>query len=202
MRPSRYTARRLKRTASSAIGTRARSPPSTTSAGCCRTRATSPLHREAVEGQRATRGDRHPSTLTSIGNLGVLLGGKGDYAAAELLLREALEAQRATLGNRHPSTLTSIGNLGSLLQDKGDLAAAESLLREALEGQRETLGNRHPVTLTFINNLARCCTQSGKGRPRRCRDAAARGGGGAWRDARQLAPEHAPFHRQPQHAAE
>ena len=42
MRPSCCTARRLKRTASSAIGTRARSPPSTTSAGCCRTRATSP----------------------------------------------------------------------------------------------------------------------------------------------------------------
>ena len=151
--------------------------------------------------ERMPPGERGTSVLSN--QLGLLLQAKGDLAGAEALMREALQAFRETLGDRHPSTLVSIGNLGSLLQDKGDLAAAESLLREALEGQRETLSNRHPVTLTFINNLARCCTQSGKGRPRRCRDAAARGGGGAWRDARQLAPEHTfRWHRQPQHAAE
>ena len=38
---------------------------------------------------RKTLGNRHPSTLTSIGNLGVLLRAKGDLATAEPLLREA-----------------------------------------------------------------------------------------------------------------
>ena len=91
----------------------------------------------------------------STNNLGELLRGKGDLAAAEPLLRKALKVRRATLGERHPDTLISINNLGVLLQAKGDLAAAEpqALLREALEGQRETLGDFHPHTLTSRNRL-------------------------------------------------
>ena len=67
---------------------------------------------------RKTLGNRHPSTLTSIGNLGILSYTKGDLAAAELLLREALEGQRKTLGDEHPGTLLSIDNLDQLLRNK------------------------------------------------------------------------------------
>ena len=98
------------------------------------------LYRLALEKQRETLGNRHPSTLNSINNLGLLLEAKGDLAAAEQLLCEALEARRETLGNRHPSTLKSINNLGLLLEAKGDLAASEQLQCEALEARRETLG--------------------------------------------------------------
>ena len=115
--------------------------------------AAEPLLREALQVQRETLGDRHPNTLVSINNLGLLLKDKGDLAAAEPLCREALEVQRETLGDRHPNTLISISNLGSLLHAKGDLAAAEPLCREALEVQRETLGSRHPSTLDSISNL-------------------------------------------------
>ena len=58
--------------------------------------------------KRETLGNRHQNTLTSINNLGVLLHGKGDSAAAELLLREALEGWRETLGDRHPHTLAAM----------------------------------------------------------------------------------------------
>ena len=75
--------------------------------------------------KRETLGDRHPSTLNSIGNLGALLQAKGDLAAAEPLYREALEAQRETLGDRHPSTLFSINSLDRLLQAKRKLLPAE-----------------------------------------------------------------------------
>ena len=117
------------------------------------------LVREVLEVLRATLGNRHPDTLGSINNLGLLLKDKGDLAAAEPLLREALEVQRETLGDRHPSTLGSINNLGLLLKDKDGLAAAEPLLREALEGMRETLGSRHPSTLIVTNNLAQCAAE-------------------------------------------
>ena len=79
-----------------------------------------PLYREALEGKRETLGDLHPSTLTSIGNLGGLMYSKGDLAAAEPFYREALKGRRETLGSRHPQTLTSINNLGKLLKEKGD----------------------------------------------------------------------------------
>ena len=102
---------------------------------------------------RETLGDRHPHTLTSSNNLGLLLQAKGDLDAAEPLMYEALEVRRSALGNRHPHTLNSINNLGVLMRAKGDLAAAEPLLREALEGRRATLSIGHPDTLTSIRNL-------------------------------------------------
>ena len=113
-----------------------------------------PLLREVLEVSRETLGDRHPDTLTTISNLGLLLQeAKGELTAAEPLLREALEVRRETLGNRHPHTLLSITNLGRLVYAKGDLAAAELLLREVLEARRETLGNWHPNTLVSIFDL-------------------------------------------------
>ena len=111
--------------------------------------------------RRATLGDRHPSTLNSINNLGQLLQAKGDLTTAEPLLREALEVSREVLGNRHPSTLISINNLGTLLNKKGDLAAAEPLYREALGVHRATLGNRHPLTHLSIINLSRLLVAKG-----------------------------------------
>ena len=112
-----------------------------------------PLYREALQLQRATLGDRHLETLTSIGNLGLLQVAKGDLAAAELLLREALQGSRETLGDRHSHTLGCINNFGMLRKAKGDLAAAEPLYREALDVQRETLGSRHPNTIISMSNL-------------------------------------------------
>ena len=84
-------------------------------------------------------GDRHPSTLRSINNLGSLLQDQGKLDEAGALLREALEAMRATLGDRHPNTLVSINNLGTLLQAQGKLDEAGVLYREALEAKRATL---------------------------------------------------------------
>ena len=88
--------------------------------------AAEPLLREALGVKRETLGNRHPSTLASINNLGTLLLEKGDLTAAESLLREALEGMRETFGNRHPNTLICINNLGSLFQEKCDFDAAEA----------------------------------------------------------------------------
>ena len=55
-----------------------------------------------LAGYRATLGDTHPDTLTSINDLGEVLLDQGDLAAAEPLLREALAGYR------------EITNLGSM----------------------------------------------------------------------------------------
>ena len=78
-----------------------------------------PLYREALEASRATLGDRHPHTLTSINGMANLLHAQGKHAEAEPLCREALEVRRATLGDRHPDTLTSINNMALLLKAQG-----------------------------------------------------------------------------------
>ena len=114
-----------------------------------------PLAREAVELLREELGDRHPSTLTCIYNLGVLLSlrNQGDLWNAEPLLREALVGLRQVLGSRHRNTLTCIASLCAVLREKGDEASAEPLYREVVEGKREKLGDRHPDTLRAISNL-------------------------------------------------
>ena len=52
-------------------------------------------YREALVARRETLGDRHPSTLASIGSLGSLLYAKGDLNGAEGLLREALAREES-----------------------------------------------------------------------------------------------------------
>ena len=76
----------------------------------------------------------HPSTLTSVNNLGSLLEAQGKLEEAEVLYRRALEGFERVLGVDHPNTLTSVNNLGWLLQDQGKLEEAEVLYRRALEG--------------------------------------------------------------------
>ena len=120
------------------------------------------LLREVLKADRETLGNRHPYTLSSIGNLGSLLQEQGDLAGAVLLLREALQMCRKTLGSRHPNTLASINNLGLLLKEQGDLAGAAPLLREALQVSRETLGDRHPKTLCFMGNLGLLLKEQGE----------------------------------------
>ena len=119
--------------------------------------AAEPLLREDLKLSRETLGDRHPATLTSMDNLGMLryrrratspppsrcYARRWSYSGAI-----ARDPRRSA-----PRHATSIGHLGTLLQEKGDLAAAESLLREALQLSRETQGDRHPDTLTSMDNL-------------------------------------------------
>ena len=73
-----------------------------------------PLLEEALQTCRETLGDRHPSTLASIYNVGLLLEAMGELGEAEPLLEEALQGRKETLGDRHPDTLTSISNMGEL----------------------------------------------------------------------------------------
>ena len=121
-----------------------------------------PLFEESLQRYKETLGDRHPSTLISIGNLGTLLTDMGQLEEAKPLYEEALHARRETLGDRHPHTLTSISCVGTLLKAMGQLEEARPLFEEALQGRREKLGDRHPSTLVSINKLGRLLADMGQ----------------------------------------
>jgi eukaryotic-like serine/threonine-protein kinase len=116
----------------------------------------------ALEIHRRTLGDDHPSTLSSINNMGALLLAQGRYAEVEPYYRQSLEGARRTLGDDHPSTLISINNMGNLLLNLGKWAEAEVYFREALEGQRRTLGDEHPGTLNSINLMGGLLSSQGR----------------------------------------
>mmetsp|Transcript_3312 Transcript_3312/g.5090 ORF Transcript_3312/g.5090 Transcript_3312/m.5090 type:complete len:102 (-) Transcript_3312:93-398(-) len=92
-----------------------------------------------VEKQKATLGDDHPNTLTSMNDLALLYQDQGKYNAAEPLYVECLEKRKATLGDDHPNTLTSMNDLALLYQDQGKYNAAEPLYVECLEKSKATL---------------------------------------------------------------
>ena len=57
-----------------------------------------PLKEEALQACRETLGDRHPSTLISINNMGMLLEAMSQLEEAMPLYEEVLQVERETLG--------------------------------------------------------------------------------------------------------
>ena len=110
------------------------------------------LVREVLEVLRATLGNRHPDTLGSINNLGLLLKDKGDLAAAEPLLREALGMSRATKGSRQacPNTLTAISTPSAT---SASCCMKRVTPRGAGGAAHDARRGRHSTTLTLIHTL-------------------------------------------------
>ncbi|RDW59053.1 hypothetical protein BP5796_11977 [Coleophoma crateriformis] len=77
------------------------------------------MHRQALALRERVLGAEHPSTLTSMDNLALVLGGQGKYSEAETMHRQALALRERVLGAEHPSTLTSMNNLALVLGDQG-----------------------------------------------------------------------------------
>jgi Tetratricopeptide repeat len=53
-------------------------------------------------------GKEHPSTLTSMNNLTLVLSNQGKYEEAEEMLRQSLGLSETVLGKEHPLTLMSM----------------------------------------------------------------------------------------------
>ena len=102
-------------------------------------------------------GAEHPSTLSSVNNLALLLKKQGGLAAAKSLYERALKGREAALGPDHPDTLVSVKHLAGLLMDQGDLAGAKPLYERALKGREAALGPDHPDTLGSVNNWPGSC---------------------------------------------
>ncbi|KAK3179474.1 hypothetical protein OEA41_009760 [Lepraria neglecta] len=72
-------------------------------------------------------GKEHPSTLTSMNNLALVLSSQGNYEEAERIHRQALALREKVLGKEHPNTLTSMNNLAGVLSSQGNYKEAERI---------------------------------------------------------------------------
>jgi hypothetical protein len=109
---------------------------------------------EATKVRRELRGEEHPDTLASMGNLALTYSNQGRWKEAESLGVQVMEARTRVLGEEHPETLTSMGNLASTYSNQGRWKEAESLEVQVIEASKRVLGEEHPSTLTSMNNLA------------------------------------------------
>ncbi|KAK3613079.1 hypothetical protein LTR22_028314, partial [Elasticomyces elasticus] len=76
-------------------------------------KAAEEMNRRALKGYEKALGPEHPSTLTSVSNLALVLKSQGKYEAAEEMNRRAFKGYEKALGPEHPATLTSVGNLAA-----------------------------------------------------------------------------------------
>ena len=88
------------------------------------------MMRECLEGQRQTVGSRHPTTLTTMSNLGLVIWKQGDVAGALELKREVLQVTREIQGDDHPNTQEEIAVVAHLHKLQGDWTEALELFRE------------------------------------------------------------------------
>jgi len=128
-----------------------------------------------------TLGKEHPTTATSLSNLGNVLYLQGKLKDAEAVHRRVLAIREKVLGPEHPDTATSMNNLANVLQQQGRdempspsearaqarsnlqvYTETENLLRKALAIQERTLGPDHPATANTLNSLSTYLDRRGR----------------------------------------
>ncbi len=133
------------------------------------------LHHQVVVIHEKALGE-HPSTATSLSNLGNVLYLQGKYPESEAVYRRALAMREKLLGSDHPDVATSLNNLANVLQELnkdqrigasdartrarlgtglgGATTDVEAMYRRALAIQERALGRENPATANSLNNLA------------------------------------------------
>jgi hypothetical protein len=117
---------------------------------CCTTQWAStprPNSSKALRIYQKVLGPEHPSTVTSLDNLGVLYEETGQYAKAEPLDLEALRIRQKVLGSEHPSVVTSLNSLAILDFDRGRINEATALARQASAAELTILSKIFAVHL-------------------------------------------------------
>ncbi|KAI3326449.1 kinesin light chain 1 [Xylariaceae sp. AK1471] len=120
------------------------------------------LYRQTLRLREEVLGREHPSTLSSMNNLAMVLRSQGKYEEAEKMHRQTLNLREEVLGREHPFTLNSMNNLALILEKKGKYEEAEKIHRQTLNLREEVLGREHPFTLTSMNGLAVVLDSQGK----------------------------------------
>jgi eukaryotic-like serine/threonine-protein kinase len=115
--------------------------------------AAEPILREALELNRRTKGEDHPSTVGSINNLASMLMEMNKLAEAEPLARESLEKCRRIYGSEYAETLKAMNVMGQVLFRQNKFNETEPYYREALTTGRRVLGEEHPDTIIWIANM-------------------------------------------------
>ena len=113
-----------------------------------------PLQLQELAWVERVLGPEHPSTASSLNNLGEIYRFQGRYREAEPLYKRSLGTITKVLGPDHPDTASSLNNLAGLYVSQGAYTKAESLYLRALASWEVAVGLKHQNTAISLNNLA------------------------------------------------
>lgn len=114
-----------------------------------------PILEETLEAKRRTFGDLHPTTLSTVNNLSMVLRHLGEGERAFLLAQEAYDGRVQVLGEGDPRTLTTLNMLAAAHENLGRIGEAIALAEVGYRDALERLGPDHPATLNLGSSLAR-----------------------------------------------
>jgi hypothetical protein len=120
------------------------------------------LQLQVTQTRKRVLGDKHPSTLISMGHLASTYSDQGRWKEAEELEVQVMQTSKRVLGDEHPSTLISMGNLASTYSDQGRWKEAEELKVQVMQIRKRVLGDEHPDTLLSMGNLASTYSDQGR----------------------------------------
>jgi tetratricopeptide (TPR) repeat protein len=92
------------------------------------------LQEQSLELRKRTFGEEHPSTITTMNNLAIMLRKQGEITEARDLQEKSLALSRQILGNDHPNTRIVMESLAETLKTMGETDRALELFSEAAKG--------------------------------------------------------------------
>ena len=117
------------------------------------------LRREVLALIRMRFGEKYPSQIVTLNNLGLSLRRLQELDAAESVFEEALSLQRYNFGDLPMAPL--LANLAGVHYAKGDYSQAESLHRQALDAVLSTSGPEHWLVYFYGVRIARTMIRQG-----------------------------------------
>jgi len=119
-----------------------------------------PILEDTLEIKRSKYGDRHPTTLSTISTLALVLSRSGFPERGLLLAHEAYDGRIEVLGEGDPRTMNSLLNLASAYARIELFDEALPLLREGINRAQDRLNPEHPLTKNFRNTYAKALLDS------------------------------------------
>jgi CHAT domain-containing protein/tetratricopeptide (TPR) repeat protein len=115
-----------------------------------------PLAMRALELTRASRGENHADTATSMVWLADLYRDQGRYAEAEPLYRRSLTIREKALGPEHPDVAMSLSDLAGLYGVQGRSGEVEPLYRRAVAIYEKAGPSKQQALAITLDNLGEC----------------------------------------------
>lgn len=120
------------------------------------------LTKQAVDANKEVLGDMHPSTLTSMHDLGINYSKAVRPQEALQLHENVVEARTKTFGQEHPDTLRSMHALSNTYAQTNKKQEALQLIQQMDVPRKKRLGGQHADTLHSLLSLANHCADLGK----------------------------------------
>lgn len=108
---------------------------------------------EALQASQTVRGERHPSTLLTMGSLGRLNASLGEVTAAEQMLTHARDLARDTMPKGHTVVTRLEIWLAQFYDSQDRFDESEQLLLYAITSLRAHSGQTHPLTQQTISTI-------------------------------------------------